>query len=75
MKPVATVEHSAPGHVNWREWPQSLEQGTELYADKERIEKALKFLKQAGDNLDIRASQEVRALRFKILQFLEDQDG
>lgn len=42
---------------------------------KEEVGKALKLLKQAGDNLDIRTSQEVRALRFKILQFLEDQDG
>jgi len=74
MKPVARVEHSAPGHVDWQEWPQQLKQGTELYASKERIDKALKLLKQAGDNLDIRTSQEVRALRFKILQFLEEQD-
>lgn len=42
---------------------------------KEDVTKALKLLKQAGDRLDIRTSQEVRALRFKILKFLEDQDG
>ena len=40
-----------------------------------RLERALKLLKQAGDRLDIRTSQEVRALRFKILQFLEEQNG
>lgn len=40
---------------------------------KEDVTKALKLLKQAGDHLDIRTSQEVRALRFKILQFLEEQ--
>jgi len=40
-----------------------------------RLERALKLLKQAGDNLDIRTSQEVRALRFKIIQFLEEQNG
>ena len=40
---------------------------------EKRLERALKLLKQAGDHLDIRTSQEVRALRFKILQFLEEQ--
>ena len=41
---------------------------------RERLDKALKLLKQAGDHLDIRTSQEVRALRFKIIQFLEEQE-
>lgn len=42
---------------------------------EQRLERALKLLKLAGDRLDIHASQEIRALRFKILQFLEEQDG
>ena len=48
---------------------------TELEEVRARLARALKLLKQAGDRLDIRTSQEVRALRFKILKFLEDQDG
>ena len=48
---------------------------TELEEVRARLDRALRLLKQAGDRLDIRTSQEVRALRFKILQFLEDQDG
>jgi len=40
-----------------------------------RLDRAIRLLKQAGDNLDIRTSQEVRALRFKIIQFLEEQNG
>lgn len=47
----------------------------ELYRVRERLDRAIRLLKQAGDNLDIRTSQEVRALRFKIIQFLEAQDG
>lgn len=43
----------------------------ELEATRARLDRAIKLLKQAGDHLDIRTSQEVRALRFKILQFLE----
>lgn len=45
----------------------------ELYRVRERLDRAIRLLKQAGDHLDIRTSQEVRALRFKILQFLEQQ--
>lgn len=47
------------------------EQRRELEALRARLDYSLSLLKQAGDNLDIRTSQEVRALRFKILQFLE----
>lgn len=50
-----------------------MSQYEELYRVRERLDRALKLLKQAGDRLDIRTSQEVRALRFKILQFLEEQ--
>lgn len=47
------------------------DQRRELEALRTRLEYSLSLLKQAGDNLDIRTSQEVRALRFKILQFLD----
>lgn len=46
---------------------------TELEEVRARLDRALRLLKLAGDNLDISTSQEVRALRFKILQFLDKQ--
>ena len=48
---------------------------TELEEVRARLDRALRLLKLAGDRLDIRTSQEVRAVRFKILKFLEEQNG
>ena len=62
--------------TDWYDTESQARRGIEaLEGVQQRLERALKLLKQAGDNLDIRTSQEVRALRFKILQFLEEQDG
>lgn len=60
--------------IDWYDTESQARRSIEaLYEAQKRLERALKLLKQAGDNLDIRTSQEVRALRFKILQFLDKQ--
>ena len=62
--------------TDWYDTESQARRGIEaLEGVQQRLERALKLLKRAGDSLDIRTSQEVRALRFKILQFLEEQDG